>query len=462
MRITIFFICFILLFSCQKESFTTSAEARLAISADTVHFDTVFTSLGSITQSFKIFNHNEQGIRIESVVLKGGQASPFNINVNGMPGPQTGRLEIAAGDSAYVFVSVNINPSSASLPFVVQDSIEIIYNTNKVTVQLEAFGRNARFFRNRTVLQNEVWNKDLPYVILGPLEVAPGVRLTIEEGTKVFFHADAPLLVKGTLDVKGNKYDSTRVVFTGNRLDEPYRSFPASWPGIVFTKESKDNQVAFALIKNAYQAVSVLEPSASNNPKLMLRESIIDNAYDIGLLGVHSSIAAQNLLVSNCGKNVVLVGGGNYQLTHCTVASVSTRYLPHKEPVLFVGNAVSQNNMVVVNDLNAVFRNCIFWGDGGALDNEVVVAKTGTAPFQVQFDHVLWRVKTEPANASVTSAINASPEFELLDIEKNQYDFHLKETSPALNKGINAGVNTDLDGRPRPVGMPDLGCFEKQ
>jgi hypothetical protein len=52
--------------------------------------------------------------------------------------------------------------------------------------------------------------------------------------------------------------------------------------------------------------------------------------------------------------------------------------------------------------------------------------------------------------------------FDSINVSKQYYDFRLKQTSPAVNKGVNAGVTIDLDGKPRPVGLPDLGCFEKQ
>ena len=49
----------ILLYSCKKDSFITSADAEVSISADEIKFDTVFTTAGSITQSFKIINEDE-------------------------------------------------------------------------------------------------------------------------------------------------------------------------------------------------------------------------------------------------------------------------------------------------------------------------------------------------------------------------------------------------------------------
>jgi hypothetical protein len=460
-RITTIIILILLLFSCKKESITSSPDARLTVFTDTVHFDTVFTTTGSITKFFKIFNNNGEGLYIDSVALKGGHTSPFLINVNGSVGPTVGGFSIAAHDSAYVFVTVKINSSAHNLPFVVRDSIEILYNGNSERIQLEAFGQNAHFLRNHVISDHEVWQNDLPYVILGGLEVAAGGSLTIEKGCEIYAHADAPLLIKGTLSVEG--VDTARVLFTGDRLDDPYKDFPAGWPGIIFTKESKDNRIDFALIKNAYQAVVVAEPSSNERPKLLLNETIIDNAYDAGLLASNSSVTARNLLISNCGTNLLLAGGGKYQFTHCTIASFYNGFIDHKKPVLLVQNFFQQNGITFSNNLDAVFRNCIFWGEGGLVEDEVVVNKAGNTSFSVLFDHVLWKVKNTPSLATIQAAINNEPpQFETIDAVHNVFDFKLKEDAPALNKGTASNITIDLDGNPRPVGTPDLGCYERQ
>ena len=462
--ITIVLLSCIFFFSCKKESFSTNDADLLKTSEDTLHFDTVFTTTGSASQLFKIINNNNKGIHVSSIKLAGGSTSPFKINADGTPGPQISGVDIAANDSSYVFVTVTINPTSGPLPFVIRDSIEITYNSNKTWVQLEAYGQNAHFFRGRIITGNEVWNNDLPYVVLGGLLVDKTGQLTINKGCKIYMHADAPLIIEGTLKVQGEKWDSTRVVFSSDRLDEPYRNFPAGWPGLIFTANSKNNQVQYAVIKNAYQAIAMEEPTAGTSPKLTITESIIDNAYDIGILAVNSSIVAQNVLVSNCGKNVVLVKGGNYQFTHCTLASFGNDYIQHKEPVLFLTNYLSQNNSITGNNLSATFRNCIFWGDNtGLVENEVVTDKKGSAAFAATFENVLWRVKTAPANATISNAINdQSPQFDSVNTAKRFFNFRLKSGSPAINKGINAGIPIDLDGALRPVGLPDLGAYEKQ
>src|SRR5688500_15381189 len=181
-------VCSIL--SCKKETTITSGNANLSTSVDTLYFDTLFTSVGSVTRYFRIFNNNDQKLRLGSVLLKGGVNSAFKINVDGITGPVINDIEIEAEDSVYVFVTTKIDPTATNIPFVIQDSILIAYNGNEKWVQLEAWGQNANFYRSRAITADESWRNLKPYVILDGLLVAPGATLTIHAGTKIFVHAD--------------------------------------------------------------------------------------------------------------------------------------------------------------------------------------------------------------------------------------------------------------------------------
>lgn len=447
--------------SCKKDSFISSSDAILRISADSIKFDTVFTSVGSVTQSFKIVNENNQQIRLSTVKLMGGSASAFKININGVAATQLNNIEIAANDSIYIFVSVTVNPTAANLPFVISDSISVQFNNNQRWVQLQAYGQNAHFFSNSSILTNISWPNDLPYVILGSLHIAENASLTISPGVKIFAHADAPIIVDGTIVVNGTP--GNKVIFSGDRLDEPYKNFPASWPGIYFRSTSKNNQFQFAEIKNAYQAVVVLEPSPNANPKLTIQQCIIDNAYNAGLYCSNSSVMANNILLSNCSNNIYIELGGNYTFTHCTAATYSNNYMAHKTSVVSVANYTAGNP--AINNLQANFTNCIFWGENGFVDNEILVNKQGTVPFSVSFNNCLYKVLNDPANASFIASIkNIDPLFDSIDISNRYYDFHQNNNAaaPGINKGKAVALSIDLDGKTRNVGLPDMGCYEKQ
>ena len=455
--------CCLFFYSCKKDSFITSEFARLNVTADTLKYDTVFTTTGSITKSFKIINENNQKLRLSKVKLMGGATSSYKMNVDGNATSEINNLDIEANDSIYVFVSVTINPNASNLPFIVSDSILINYNGNNRYVQLQAFGQNANFLRNRLITGNVVWTNNLPYVILGSLRIDTTATLTIQPGCRIYSHADAPFIVDGTLTVIGTK--ANNVIFTGDRLDEGYKDLPASWPGIYFRGSSKNNVLTYAVVKNAYQAIVTEKPSINANPKIILHQCIVDNAYDAGIFCVNSSLQADNSLISNCGSNIILSYGGVYNFTHCTIAAFSTNYITHKTPVLNVNNFSNQGGATLTADLNAVFRNSIFWGDDGIVNNEVVVNKQGANPFTVLFEKNIYRLATDPANSTLTGNIkNADPSFDSIDVSKKIFNFRITKNAgaPGINYGNLTGFLKDLDDKNRNIGLPDLGCYEKQ
>jgi hypothetical protein len=446
--------------SCRKDSFVTGKDAAVTISADTIHFDTLFTTTGSVTHFFKIFNDNDRKLRLSDITLSGGSASYFSINADGTEGPSVRGLEIEANDSLYVFVTVDIDPTNADLPFVVQDSIGISYNGNRKWVQLQAWGQNANFMTAHVIVNDTTWTNKKPFVILGGLLVAEGVQLKIQEGTRIYLHADAPFIVDGTLTATGDKYDSTKIIFQGDRLDEFYRDLPAAWPGIYFRESSRGNLLKHVIVKNAYQGVISEKPSAIAGAKLKMEECIIENCYDAGILGVNSSISAENCLVSNCGKNILLVQGGAYDFVHCTDVAFSNSYISHRQPVLLITDFLKTGDVVTVADVKASFTNCIFWGANGTVENEVSALREGQGAFDIKFENCLWKIEEQPAGVNAAGMIqNEDPLFENIDIRSNTYDFKLKEGSPAINSGVSTGVSTDLDGKNR-LNIPDIGAYE--
>ena len=454
----VFIIAGVVLISCKKERYITSKDASLSTSSDTLFFDTVFTSVGSVTKSFKIFNNNSQKIRLSKVSLSGGATSFFKLNIDGATGPEASNIDIAANDSIYVFVQVNVNPNGGTIPFVISDSVLINYNGNNKYVQLQAYGQNANFIRSRVITGNVVFNNTLPYVILGGMQVGANSSLTLSPGVKIYCHADAPIIIDGTLTVNGTK--SSPVIFKGDRLDADYKTLPAGWPGIFFRTNSKNNTMRFGQILNAYQGVVVQDPSVNSLPKLVMSQSIIDNSYSSGILADNSNLQVDNSLISNCGNDIIIQGGGKYKFTNCTVPAYSNIFITHKTPVLQVTD-VSAN---VANDLNAAFVNCIFWGDDGIVKDEVVVLKQSSRIFSVTFDHVLMRVSSDPSNSVLNSIIkNQDPMFDSINTSKRLFDFHLTKnsTSPAVNSGTGTPFPKDLDDRPRNNGITDLGCYEK-
>ncbi|MBL0104251.1 MAG: hypothetical protein IPP51_11150 [Bacteroidetes bacterium] len=73
-------------FSCRKDDFSSDPNYKLEFSQDTVMFDTVFTSVGSSTEVFTVYNNNPDPIKISSLRLESGSSSSYRLNVDGVSG----------------------------------------------------------------------------------------------------------------------------------------------------------------------------------------------------------------------------------------------------------------------------------------------------------------------------------------------------------------------------------------
>ena len=250
-----FFLFFALLccglFSCRKDTTTTGAPA-LRFSTDTLTFDTVFTETGSFTLSLKIFNPSSSAITLSSVRMGGGAASPFRINVDGIPGPEVTNVEIAGEDSVFVFATVRINPDTVDAPFIVEDSLLATVNGKQFRLPFMAYGQNAHYIRGE-LLETQTWGAadKKPYVVISSALVNPGATLTIMSGTRVYMHADSRLIVQGKLLAEGTMKDS--IIFQGDRLDRAYfgyRGFPGEWGGLYFDSRSNGSRLRHVILQN--------------------------------------------------------------------------------------------------------------------------------------------------------------------------------------------------------------------
>ena len=99
----LFFIVLNLL-SCDglDENYSSNPNHRLSFSVDTLSFDTVFTTIGSATKEFMIYNRNDQPLLISEIMLASGEETGFRINVDGRKGDHFQNVRIQADDSLYV------------------------------------------------------------------------------------------------------------------------------------------------------------------------------------------------------------------------------------------------------------------------------------------------------------------------------------------------------------------------
>jgi hypothetical protein len=252
-------------FSCRKDPIV-NPDAKLEFSTDTVLFDTIFTTIGSTTKNFRVYNNHSQPIIIDRILLAGNAGSRYRLNINGHQVNEMESVEIPAKDSIYIFVEVTLNPANVNNPLVVQDSVVFLTNGNTQDVKVIAFGQDVHLV-NGEILKTQKWINDKPYLIYNSMLVDSLETLTIDPGTRLYFHKRSSLLVKGTLIVNGTLEEP--VSFLGDRLEHQYDEYPAQWGswieyesgavyilgGIHFLNGSKDNVINHAIIKNAMKGI---------------------------------------------------------------------------------------------------------------------------------------------------------------------------------------------------------------
>jgi len=448
-----------MLASCKKDAVITDSSAKLDFSTDTVLFDTVFATVGSTTHQFRVYNNNKKNIVISSIRLAGGGNSQFRINVDGLSGTYFEEVEIPPNDSIYVFVEVTIDPSSGTLPFIINDSVVFVTNGNTQSVILNAWGQDAHFF-NGTIFCDMNWTNDKPYVIYNSILVDSGCTLTIDPGVLVYSNNYSAIYVKGTLDVNGTVDDP--VVFQADRLESFYQDIPGQWLGIFLLRGSVNNSIDHAEIKNAFYGVSVgshdnpdlTSFTDDNAPDVVIDHSIIHNMTYTGIFGFFCYMVVRNTLVYDCGQhNAHLAFGGLYDFTHVTLANYGTENLEHADAVLEMGNFAISGGVHASVSLDVTFTNCIV---DGSIEDEIVFDDDNISSFDYVFENCV--LKTTMATSGVefiSVQVNKSPVFVSIADE----DYHLSSNSPCVDAGKVTTVTDDLEENPRDAN-PDIGAYE--
>jgi hypothetical protein len=455
----------LLLVRCRNERiYIEDEDARLAFNMDTLYFDTVFTTIGTTTRNFRIYNPHDRFIKVDRIELAGGSSSVFRVNVDGVPGTAFENFEIAPNDSMYVFVEATLDPNQSPDILRIQDSITFLVNGNTQDVDLVAWGQDVHMLRDSVIDYDATWVNDKPYLVLGYAIVDTLKTLTIEEGVKLYMHRDAILAVVGSLEINGSLEEP--VIIQGDRLEEDYSDIPGQWGWIWLVNGSVNNVIDHAEIRNGTMGLFVNSPVESPDPVLTISNTEINQMSYDGILGQGSSIKASNLVIGDCGNSCMeLLYEGRYEFVHCTFANYwRSGFSNRRTPALKLANYLPvEANQVVVSDIElAQFRNCIIYGDRA---NEILISKEDDGILNYSFDHCLTRIDTEELDYTqdpnfVSIINNENPLFDSLRVS-----YELDSLSAAIDQGKLEYAEQypfDKKGESR-VGdnKPDLGAFEK-
>jgi len=133
--------------------------ATLHFSTDTITFDTIFASIGSITKTLTVYNRNNFDVK-SNIALLGNSAANFRMNIDGIAGNSQTNIEIPAKDSIFIFLEVTIDPSSSNTPYILSDSLVFTTGTKKQDVDVVAWGQDA-YFHSKTTLEEGVFSFEI-------------------------------------------------------------------------------------------------------------------------------------------------------------------------------------------------------------------------------------------------------------------------------------------------------------
>ena len=386
----------LLLTACRKdEVFTDDPGATLTLTADTVLFDTIFTTVGSVTKRFTVRNDNDNAVRVD-IALEGGTPSPFRINVDGASGITFDDVEILGHDSIFIFVEATLGENNASDPFIFEDHILLNTNGNEQSVLLLAWGQDAHFFypdqqiqglpafsyiaggydqNGNQICESVTWHNDKPYVIYGYAVVDSCCKLIIDPGVRVYFHGGGGLWVYKHGQIEANGTLNERITFQGDRLEAMYDDLPNQWDRIWINEgaEGQDNLLRHCVIKNALIGVQAQtlpwtegQPLSAN--KLWLDNVSITNCFTAGLYTENYRVKATNLLVGDAGQySVALTGDGLYEFDHATIANYWSFEIRNDPAFLLTNKFMDAFGTTRVRTIQAgsSFKNGIIHGTNG-------------------------------------------------------------------------------------------------
>jgi hypothetical protein len=441
-----------IIWGCQpeQEEITNNPNATLTFSTNAIHFDTLFSTLGSVTKRLKVYNPSKNAVIIDNISLGNPSDSPYTLYINGRKGRSFNHQMLMGNDSLLVLVEVLIDPNDTDLPFLVTDSILFLTNGNSQDVKLFTWGQDAYFIGKVVLTRDTIWTSKKPVVLLDTILVGTECTLTIEEGVKIFANHNAALFVAGSLKVKGTLENP--VLFTNSRLD--IKNAYGQWGGIIFLEDSKDNLIDFCKIRNAVYGVYNGIPHNNDEPGLVLSNTIIENTI-VGLIGVGSNIHATNMLINNSAEHLVFnIGGGKYFYNHCTFSnSLAGLHQPRHNPSLVFSNFYQHDEEKIGKGLTVEIQNSIVWGN---LKDEIHLDSVPEMTFDVLINHSLLKTSIEGYNRN-NNILNKDPRF----VDFVMYDYRLNSLSPAINKGdANYRIPYDLAGNERDQ-QPDMGAYER-
>lgn len=455
----------LIIFSCRDDYNYDPASKPLRFSKDTVMLDTVFSTVRSETYVLKVYNQQNDDVVIPGIYLEKGSFSQFKINVDGFEGNSSNannfqNIPLRSKDSLYIFIE--IAPKGISTSEALADE-DLIFNTigNTQKVKLLSLIEDAEFYFSKSgtkeISHDLFWNSSKSKVIYGTLKLTNNANLSVSEGTKIYLHKNASILIDSGSVLTLNGSLHKEVIIRGDRHESRYDSLPGNWNQIRLARNSLA-KVNHTVIKGGNNAFYL-----EDNAQLIISNSKIYNFLYGGIYSIGGNVEGKNLALNNCGtSDLIALYGGNYDFTHCTFANYWNLNAGAGYAV-YLSNSHQKSGKLQYKQLNASFKNCILWVNNY---NSLYIDNNPNAPFLYSFDTNLIKnnsnsIHVDTDNNFIHTILNKDPLF-----YKTGYSeclLSLTEDSPALGKGnltYALSVPLDINGFPR-TSAPALGAYQE-
>lgn len=445
--------------------YSTDSRQVLSFTSDTISLDSVMAGVTSPSVRFMAYNRNDCALRFD-VMLMGGSLSVFEMLADGVGGHAAAGLEVQAGDSVVFFLRARpeLRTDAPSTGYV--DSMRFILENGAVQyLPLKVTSLNARRLDSYHVHGTEQFDSSRPYLIFDSLYVPFGATLKIGPGTRLYFHDGAGLYVDGRMIAVGT--DSGMVHFRGDRLDcvagLPYDLVDGRWGGIRIGESSYGNRIEWCDIHGAQEGV-VADSSDISKVKVDIVSSIVHNMTGncLDFKGCLANVS--NSQITNSGKSCLSVTGGETHLLFSTIADFSVWHmadvavsiidrLSDTDDRPFGGVSIDgciitgrhQNELDISPGLKSDWAGRLSVSHSLIMTNDTLAAYFTNSVFEHR------------KSGQVYGAANFAD-------SGNRYDCVFRLDSLSRARGIGGDraseCPVDLSGNPRPVEMPDAGCYQ--
>jgi len=498
--------CIFLWSSCRKDfDFEPARAGQISFSSDTIFLDTIFTRTQSSTKVLTVRNNSDDDISIDSVKLRRGISSLYQLNVDGLPNDnsplteESGKIfrdvEILANDSIFVFIEATVNLEDSDdlldtdnnyldeVNFFTSDSRQEVQLSTQVIDANFSFNENPskEFITDQRDQEGEfivlrgydltdeelTITRNKAQVIFGYAVVPSGKTLTISAGSRIHFHRDSGLIVEdgAMLDIIGEESPMdednpflNEVIIEGDQIDEDFDNLPAQW-NFIWIRKGGVAKLRNTIIKNATTGIFIEGNGNESIANVTLTNVQIYNSQTVGIQANASFIRGNNVVINQNGRSAINIEeGGTYEFIHTTLSNTFSFGVPSSTAIV-LDNSPKENSSVVTTNLNASFINSIISGNKRS---EITAINSDQASLDLSFENCLIDLNssntsdldTNDAAIFTNCIFNENPQFKNTNLNMLQ----IENESPADGKArFIAGK--DIIGTER-TNPSDIGAYE--